>query len=148
MPGLLEEEWAERTCYCGRTSCIETFLSGPALAADHERRTGQQLNGSQIAERAANGDVEANQSIELHASRLARALATVINLLDPDTIVLGGGVSNIKQLYDLVPPRLEGPVFSDVVTTPIVQAQHGDSSGVRGAAWLWHPDESAEGLPK
>lgn len=147
MPGLLEEEWAERPCYCGRTSCIETFLSGPALAADHERRTQQAITADQIAERAANGDAEATESIELHASRLARALGTIVNVLDPDAIVLGGGVSNIGTLYDLVPSRLAPYVFSDVVTTPIVQATHGDSSGVRGAAWLWHPNELDEGLP-
>lgn len=147
MPGLLDEEWAERPCYCGRNSCIETFLSGPAIAQDHERRTGEALSSDEIAERATAGDQEAQRSIELHASRLARALGTVINVLDPDAIVLGGGVSNIEQLYELVPARLGPHVFSDVVTTPIVRAQHGDSSGVRGAAWLWHPDEVAGGLP-
>ena len=108
---------------------------------------GEALSSDEIAERATAGDQEAQRSIELHASRLARALGTVINVLDPDAIVLGGGVSNIEQLYELVPARLGPHVFSDVVTTPIVRAQHGDSSGVRGAAWLWHPDEVAGGLP-
>ena len=147
MPGLLEEEWAERRCYCGRANCIETFLSGPALAGDHERRTGEQRSADEIAERAAGGDEAAQTSIELQASRLARALGTVVNVVDPDVVVLGGGVSNIEQLYELVPPRLEAHVFSDVVTTPILRAQHGDSSGVRGAAWLWQPDEVGDGLP-
>ena len=147
MPGLRDEEWAERPCYCGRNSCIETFLSGPAIARDHERRTGEPLSADEIAKRASSGDNAAQASIKLYASRLARALATVINVIDPDAIVLGGGVSNIEQLYALVPPRLGAHVFSDVVTTPIVRAQHGDSSGVRGAAWLWRPNEVAEGLP-
>lgn len=147
MPGLLDEEWNDRPCYCGRSSCIETFLSGPAIARDHERRTGETATAGEIAERAADGDEVARASVELHASRLGRALATVVNVLDPDAIVLGGGVSNIEALYELVPAALEAHVFSDVVTTPIVQAQHGDSSGVRGAAWLWQPDEIADGLP-
>jgi fructokinase len=147
MPGLLDEEWAERECYCGRMSCIESFLSGPAMARDHELRTDEAIPADKIAERAAAGDLQARTSIELHASRLGRALATVINVLDPDAIVLGGGVSNIEALYELVPRALEPHVFSDVVTTPIVRAQHGDSSGVRGAAWLWQPDEVEAGLP-
>jgi len=147
MPGLLDEEWAERECYCGRISCIESFLSGPALARDHQLRTDEAFDAAEIAERAAGGDSAARASIELHASRLGRALATVINVLDPDAIVLGGGLSNIEALYELVPPQLVPHVFSDVVTTPIVRAQHGDSSGVRGAAWLWRLDEVAEGLP-
>ena len=147
MPGLLDEEWNDRPCYCGRSSCIETFLSGPAIARDHERRTGEVASADEIAERATAGDEVARASVELQASRLGRALGTVVNLLDPDAIVLGGGVSNIEALYELVPAALEPHVFSDVVTTPIVQAQHGDSSGVRGAAWLWQPQEIAKGLP-
>ena len=147
MPGLLEEEWAERRCHCGRSSCIETFLSGPAIARDHERRTGEALSADEIGERAAAGDEVAEASLELYASRLARALGTVINVLDPDAIVLGGGVSNIERLYELVPPRLAAHVFLDVVDTAVARAMHGDSSGVRGAAWLWHPDEVTDGLP-
>ncbi|MDA0352338.1 MAG: ROK family protein [Chloroflexi bacterium] len=148
MPGLLLEEWPDRPCYCGRTSCIEAFLSGPAITLDHQRRTSEELPADEIAQRAAAGDPAARETIELHAARLARALATVINVLDPDAIVLGGGVSNIAALYELVPPALAEHVFSDVVTTPIVQAVHGDSSGVRGAAWLWRPDEHEQGLPR
>jgi fructokinase len=147
MPGLLEEEWNDRDCYCGRSSCIETFLAGPWLARDHARRTSEEFTAEQIAERAAAGNEAARHTVELEARRLGRALATVINLLDPDAIVLGGGLSNIEALYELTPPALEPYVFSDVVTTPIVKNRHGDSSGVRGAAWLWPVEEASEGLP-
>jgi fructokinase len=147
MPGLLEEEWAERPCYCGRSSCIETFLAGPWVAEEHKWRTGERLTAEQIAERAAAGEANAAASVDRYATRLARALATVINVLDPDAIVLGGGLSNIEGLYELVPERLENYVFSDACHTPVRRAQHGDSSGVRGAAWLWPPQEKPAGLP-
>ena len=124
-------------CYCGRFGCIETFLSGPGLSRDYEGQTGHALAAHQIAERAGHGDTAAIASLGRYEHRLARALATIINVLDPDVIVLGGGLSNLARLYDRV-PALWGPwVFSDRVDTRLVPPQHGDSSGVRGAAWLW-----------
>jgi len=117
-------------CYCGRFGCIETYLSGPGLARDHQQITGARLTPEEIV--ALGGE-----SLRRYEERLARALATVINLLDPDVIVLGGGMSNVERLYGEV-PRLWGPhVFSDRVTTRLARHAHGDSSGVRGAAWLW-----------
>ncbi len=124
-------------CYCGRTGCIESWLSGPGLAADHERHTGQRLTPPELARRAAAGDEAAEQSLQRYERRLARALAGVINILDPHVIVLGGGLSRLQRLYRNLPPLLQGPVFSDRVDTRILPARHGDSSGVRGAAWLW-----------
>jgi fructokinase len=106
MPGLLNEEWVDRRCYCSRLNCIETFLSGSALAADHLRRGGNELTTEEIAEQARGGDDDARASIERYAERLARALTTVVNVVDPEVIVLGGGVSNITALYELVPPLL------------------------------------------
>jgi predicted NBD/HSP70 family sugar kinase len=124
-------------CYCGRRGCIETYLSGPGLAADHASASGERLDASEIARRAGLGDVACNASLERYEERLARSLAGVINVLDPEVIVLGGGLSNVERLY-LHVPRLWIPhVFSDVVRTRLVRARHGDSSGVRGAAWLW-----------
>jgi fructokinase len=128
-------------CYCGKHGCIETFLSGPGLARDHEQRTATREQAPAIVARALAGDAAALATIERYEQRMARALAGVINILDPDIIVLGGGMSNIDRLYDRV-PRLWGPyVFAagvaDVVRTRLVRAVHGDSSGVRGAAWLW-----------
>ena len=123
-------------CYCGRSGCIETFLSGPALAADHRRHGGQQLSAAEIARLAACGDAPCGASLERYMGRLARGLASVINLIDPDAIVLGGGLSSISALYERV-PLLWGPyVFSDKVVTRLLPPAHGDSSGVRGAAWL------------
>ncbi|MEO5771318.1 MAG: ROK family protein [Burkholderiaceae bacterium] len=124
-------------CWCGRGMCLETLLSGPGLAADHLRHGGAELDARQLAEAAAQGDAAALASLERYAERLAIALAQVINLLDPDVIVLGGGVSNIASLLHEVPLRWQRHVFSDQVSTPLRSAQHGDSSGVRGAAWLW-----------
>lgn len=148
MPGLLAENWADRRCYCGRLNCIETFLSGPALAADHARRVGGQLTSEEIADLAKSGDSDARDSVELYARRLGRALATIVNVVDPAVIVLGGGVSNIAALYELAPPQLAKHVFSDTCRTTVVRAHHGDSSGVRGAAWLWQPDEVQSALPR
>ena len=148
MPGLLDEEWTDRRCYCGRLNCIETFLSGPALAADHLRRGGDELTTEEIAQRALAGDEGAQASVARHAERLARALATVVNVVDPEVVVLGGGVSNIAALYKLVPPLLAEHVFSDTCRTKVVRARHGDSSGVRGAAWLWRTDEVESALPR
>lgn len=129
-------EWPGRGCYCGRTGCIETFLSGPGLAQDHEAATGQRLESTEVAARAASGDSQANATLERYERRMARALASIINVVDPDVIVLGGGLSTIDRLYDSVPRLWTGFVFSDRVDTRLVRARHGDASGVRGAAWL------------
>jgi len=121
-------------CYCGRKACIESYLSGPALARD----AGVGLDAPQIAAQAAQGDGRCEAALARYEERLARALASVMNVLDPDVIVLGGGLSNMDRLYANV-PRLWMPyVFSDLVSTRLVRHVHGDSSGVRGAAWLWN----------
>jgi len=124
-------------CYCGRQGCIEAYLSGPGLAADHAQMTGEILAPADIAQLAENADRMAHASMDRYFNRLARALGTVVNILDPDVIVLGGGLSNIDSIYKEVPRRLAEFVFSDTCETPIVKNAHGDSSGVRGAAWLW-----------
>jgi fructokinase len=124
-------------CYCGRQGCIETYLSGPGLAADHQRHSGELLNAEQIAHRAAAGDTACSATLDRYTSRLGRALAGVINILDPQVIVLGGGLSNLAQLYRDLPAACAPHVFSDVFYTEFRPPAHGDSSGVRGAAWLW-----------
>jgi fructokinase len=128
-------------CYCGKSGCIETWLSGPGLARDHALHGGKPLTAQQIAWRAAEGDAACSASLKRHESRLARALAAVINLVDPDVIVLGGGLSQIDGLYAAVPALWAQHVFSagvdEPVRTRLAPSVHGDSSGVRGAAWLW-----------
>lgn len=124
-------------CYCGRHGCLETWLSGPGLAADHRQATGTELTAETIAVRAAAGDPDSRATLDRHAGRLARGLAHVINILDPEIIVLGGGLSNLAHLYDEIPKRWRAWIFSDVVNTRLLPPAHGDSSGVRGAAWLW-----------
>ncbi len=126
-------------CYCGRRGCIETFLSGPGLARDHEAATGRSSSAETITALAAEGDAEAEATLVRYEERLARALAAVINVVDPDVVVLGGGLSGIERLYDSVPGLWTEWVFSDRVDTRLVRNRHGASSGVRGAAWLW-PD--------
>jgi fructokinase len=128
------------TCYCGRRGCIESYLSGPAMAAEHARLTGQTLTPDAIAGAAEQGDAACEATLVRYEQRLARALAAVINLLDPDVIVLGGGVSQLERLYRNVPQWWGEAVFSDVITTRLVASRHGDASGVRGAAWLWPAD--------
>jgi len=133
-------KWDERRappCYCGRRGCIETFLSGPGLSRDHYDITRQRLTARELATRAARFDHEAEETMARYEDRLARALAGVINILDPEVIVLGGGVSKVKTLYERVPRLWQQYVFSDVVATQLVPPKYGDSSGVRGAAWLW-----------
>jgi fructokinase len=132
MPGL--------PCYCGRSGCIETFLSGPALAAHHFRHTGDRLSPAEIVTAAEQGDMASVATLERYMDRLARGLAAVINLIDPDAIVLGGGLSGITALYQRVPDLWAPYVFSDRVVTCLLPPAHGDSSGVRGAAWLWPPE--------
>ena len=131
-------EWPGPPCYCGRTGCIETFLSGPGSRARlPARRRAAGRARPRSSARAAAGDAAAERCLRRYEDRMARGLAAIINVLDPDVIVLGGGMSNVDRLYANV-PRLWAPyVFSDAVTTRLVKAAHGDSSGVRGAAWLW-----------
>ena len=124
-------------CWCGRGECNETLLSGPGLVADHLRHGGTAADARALAAAAADGDTAARASLDRHAERLARALAQVINLLDPSAIVLGGGLSQLDALVDELPRRWAPWVFSDRADTPMKRAAHGDSSGVRGAAWLW-----------
>lgn len=131
---------AASACYCGKKGCIETWLSGPALAADHVRYGGEELPAHEIVQLANAGYGACGATLARYEERLARALASVINLLDPDVIVLGGGLSNIARLYDTVPRLWPRYVFSDRVDTKLVPPRHGDSSGVRGAAWLWNGD--------
>jgi predicted NBD/HSP70 family sugar kinase len=130
-------EWPGPDCYCGRCGCIETFLSGPGLARDHREAANEDLLPELIAARAAEGDRRCEATLARYESRLARALAHVINILDPEVIVLGGGLSNVARLYENVPKLWGRYVFSDHVATRLVMNRHGDSSGVRGAAWLW-----------
>jgi fructokinase len=137
LPWPRDDERPGPPCYCGKSGCIESFLSGPGLARDHRLHTGEARNADDIARRAEAGDAAALASMIRYEDRMARGLASVINLLDPDVIVMGGGLSNIARLYREVPLRLGAYVFSDTVNTPIVPARHGDSSGVRGAACLW-----------
>jgi len=137
MPWPREGEWPGPDCYCGRTGCIETFLSGPGLERDHAAHGGDELEPAEIEARAEKGDVACRASLDRYVERMARALAGVINLLDPDVIVLGGGMSNLAHLYRNVPRAWGLHVFSDRVDTPLLPPVHGDSSGVRGAAWLW-----------
>jgi len=130
-------------CYCGRSGCVETFLSGPALAEDHQRHGGRRLSPIEIAASAARGDAECGATLGRYVGRLARGLASVINLVDPDAIVLGGGLSGISALYERVPLLWKKYIFSDKVVTRLLPPVHGDSSGLRGAAWLWRPGEEA-----
>ncbi len=136
MPWPEPEEWPGPPCYCGQTGCIETFLSGPGMSREHAQITGERLDPVVIATRAAAGDGAAEATMQRYERRMARALASIINVVDPEVIVLGGGLSNIDRLYERVPPLWTRYVFSDRVTTRLVRARFGDSSGVRGAAWL------------
>lgn len=137
LPQPTPDEQPGPACYCGRFGCIETFLSGPGLAQDHARNGGESLAAEEIVARAEANDVSCQKSIERYIDRLARSLGSVINIVDPDCIVLGGGMSNCRQLYEKVPARWGRHIFSDEVSTKLLPPMHGDSSGVRGAAWLW-----------
>jgi fructokinase len=136
LPWPEDDERPGPACYCGKRGCVETWLSGPGLAADHERVTGREHEAVLIARHAMLGDPAASATMARHAGRFARALATVINVLDPDVVVLGGGLSNHGPLYGAVEAELPRWVFSDHVRTELRPAVHGDASGVRGAAWL------------
>lgn len=140
LPWAEPDELPGPACYCGKRGCIETFLSGPGLAADHLAATGTTLTAKAIVDQALAGNPACEASLARYERRLAKALAVVINILDPDIVVLGGGLSNVDRLYDTVPALWTDYVFSDTVSTRLAPAKHGDSSGVRGAAWLWPAD--------
>lgn len=149
LPDPKPDETPGPQCYCGKQGCVETWVSGPGLAADHLRRTGQKMTAEQIAGAAAGGDVLAREALDRHADRLARSFASVINVLDPDIIVLGGGLSKMPHLYTELPKRIlpyhfvANPQEQEPLLTSFRPALHGDASGVRGAAWLWRADTIA-----
>jgi fructokinase len=136
LPWIRADELPGPRCYCGRDGCIERFVSGPALTADHERATGNRLDPAAIVAAASKGDAACRASLERHEDRLARALAHVVNLVDPDVVVLGGGLSHFAHLYANLPARIAAITYARA-SPPIVRARHGDASGVRGAAMLW-----------
>ena len=135
-------EWPGLPCYCGKTGCVETFLSGPGLARDYRETTGEALEAPAVVAQAEGGDPRARAALERYEDRMARSLAVVLNVLDPDVVVLGGGMSRIPRLYESVPRLWQRWAFSDRVDTPLRPPVHGDASGVRGAAWLWGPGET------
>lgn len=137
LPSPEPEERPGERCWCGRDGCLETWISGPALARDHRRATGRDWTAAEIAHAADAGDAGAEASLARFDSRLARGLAVVVNILDPAVIVLGGGLSNLHRLYRTLPALLGPLVFSDRLAVRLMPPMHGDSSGVRGAAWLW-----------
>ena len=137
LPWMTPDEYPGEPCYCGRAGCIETWVSGPGFERDHLHASGQASSAPQIVRLAEQGDVRAGASLDRYRSRLARALASLVNVLDPDVIVLGGGMSNVASLAEDVHRLLPRWVFSDSVSTRVARNVHGDSSGVRGAAWLW-----------
>lgn len=137
LPWLSKEEHQAHLCWCGRADCLETWTSGSAFVQDYRRATGRTRDGAAIAAAARDGEAAAGEALDRYVDRLSRALAGLCNLLDPDVIVLGGGMSNVDELYQRVPPVVAHYIFSDSFETPIRKAMHGDSSGVRGAAWLW-----------
>lgn len=136
LPWPTSNEFEAPACWCGQQGCIETWVSGPALAADHHRQTHQVLTPEQIVAAMLQGDILATQTWQRYVNRLARSLAHIVNTLDPDVIVLGGGMSRIGVLYESLAQHINRYTFTRPVTTPIRAAMHGDSSGVRGAAWL------------
>lgn len=144
LPWIDDEEFAYQKatpCYCGKRGCIETFVSGTGFATTYQFKTGQALKGAEIMQLVEQGDAQAITAIEDYERRLAKALAHVVNLLDPDVIVLGGGMSNVNRLYDNIPRLMKEYAFGGECETPVRKAVHGDSSGVRGAAWLWQRED-------
>jgi len=141
LPWPSADERAARTCWCGRSNCLERWVSGSAFCEDYAAVTGENLAGDVIVGRARAGDTEAGNVLDRYVSRLGRALAVICDIIDPDVIVFGGGMSNTTELYERVPPVVAHYAFSDVFQTRIVPAKFGDSSGVRGAAWLWPLDD-------
>jgi fructokinase len=138
LPHPRADELPGPACYCGRSGCIETFISGTGLALDHLQHAHERLRAEEIVHRAESGDRTCQASLDRYVDRLARGLGSVINILDPDCIVLGGGMSKCRQLYERVPAIWDRYIFSDRVSTRLLPPKHGDSSGVRGAAWLWN----------
>ena len=141
LPWPSAAEWPGPPCYCGKTGCVETFLSGPGLARDYRDATGEGVPGPEVVARAERGEAAADGALARYEGRMARALAVVLNILDPDVVVLGGGVSKVARLYENVPRLWQAWAFSDRVDTVLRPPVHGDASGVRGAAWLWGPGE-------
>jgi fructokinase len=139
LPWPKPEEYPGPACYCGKRGCMEMWVSGTGIALDYEKATGRKCSTQSIVREFESGEQQAVAAVERFEDRLARGLAQVINILDPDVIVVGGGVSSVKHIYEAVPKKLPAYVFGGEVSTPLVQARYGDSSGVRGAAWLW-PD--------
>jgi fructokinase len=137
LPWPREDEYPGPECFCGQRGCIETWVSGTGLGNDHLRVTGERMTGVEVAERAEQGNVAAEETLQRYEDRLARSLASVINMLDPDVIVLGGGVSQVGRLYDSVPKLWQQYVYSDRCDTPLRPPVHGAAGGARGAAWLW-----------
>ncbi len=138
LPWASADEHPGQRCWCGRLGCMETWVSGPGMAADHFRVTGETVTAADVAARAAAGDVSAQATLDRHASRLARGLAHVVNLIDPHVIVLGGGLSNMAGLYQTLPNLMQRFVLADDAAVDIRPPKWGDASGVRGAAWLWN----------
>lgn len=147
LPGARADEIPGPQCYCGKHGCIEAWCSGPFFEAQFEAATGRKLSARDIAAAAENGDAQAKAVIERWLDRFARSIATLVNILDPDAIVFGGGLSNIEAIYRELPPRVEQYAFTPEGPTLVLKNKHGDSSGVRGAAWLWR-EADPEGLPK
>ena len=141
LPWMRADEFPGPDCYCGLRGCIETWISGTGLEADYERATKTKLKGKEIIARREAGEAEAVACVQRYEDRLTRSLSQLVNILDPDVIVLGGGVSQVPRLYRDVPQRLKEYVFGREADTPILVAKHGDASGVRGAAWLWPVEE-------
>jgi fructokinase len=148
LPSPMPDEQPGPPCYCGKRGCIESWCSGPALSAQFEAMTGRLLRPTEIADAAHTGDRDAAAMMDRYLDRLARAIATLVNILDPHAIVMGGGLSNIEAFYTDLPKRVEQYGFNPEGETVIVKNRHGDSSGVRGAAWLWRPEELDSGLPQ
>lgn len=147
LPAPRPSEIPGASCYCGRRGCIESWISGPALAREFRERTGRELSALEIARAAESGDVEAEAAMADFLDRFARSVASIVNILDPDVIVLGGGLSNIERLIGELPAHVKAYSFTPEGASRIVKNLHGDSSGVRGAAWLWREEEIASGLP-
>ena len=147
LPGARADEIPGPQCYCGKHGCIEAWCAGPHFEAQFEAATGRKLSAREIAAAAQSGDAQAKAVLERWLDRFARSIATLVNILDPDAIVLGGGLSNIDALYRELPARVEHYAFTPEGPTLIVKNRHGDSSGVRGAAWLWREGDP-EGLPR
>jgi fructokinase len=143
LPWAQGAELPGEPCYCGRRGCIETFLSGAGLTREYARLGGVARRAEEVVQAATAGEAAAQACLSCYCDRLARSLAALVNVLDPDAIVLGGGLSNVDLLYAALPARMTRYVFSDGLDTPVLAPRHGDSSGVRGAAWLW-PDDAAQ----